>query len=130
MAAIKGVITVKGRQKLCEAHAGVRDLPKISEMAWGDGGVDEHGTPKTPTGNETALYHELLKRKVNDPVFVNEQHTTCKYVTELEGDDLVGKEISEVALFDEEGDMVVYQTMLRKGKDEGIPQEYRGDEVF
>ena len=130
MAAVKGVITVMGRKKLCEAHAGSRQLPRIAKMAWGDGGVEQDGTPKTVTGEETSLYNELLKKEVGEPVFVNEEHTACRYAAVLEANDLVGKEISELALYDEEDDMIAYQTFLRKGKDEGIPQKYEIDEIF
>ena len=39
MAETKGIITVAGRKKLCKAHAGDMNLPPITQMAWGDGGV-------------------------------------------------------------------------------------------
>lgn len=130
MAEIKGVITTIGRRKLCEAHAGVRALPKIAQMAWGDGGVDENGNPKPITGEEVAMYNELLRKNVDEPIFVNEEHTTARYSAVLENDDLIGKEISEIALIDEEGDIVEYGTFLRKGKDEGMPQRYDVDEIF
>ena len=121
MAAIEGVITVIGRKKLCEAHAGKRTLPKISGMAWGDGGTDGDGTPKTVTGQEKSMYNQLLKK---------DEHTTAVYSATLESGDLVGKYISELALFDEEGDMIAYQTFLKKGKDEGMPQRYDMEEIF
>lgn len=130
MAAIKGVITAIGRKKLCEAHAGTRTLAPIAQMAFGDGGVDSGGTPKGVTGDETQLYNELMRKDVADPVFVNDGHTTCRYAATLEDDDLVGKEISEIALYDSDGDMVMIQTFSRKGKDEGMPHKYEVDEIF
>lgn len=130
MAAIKGVITTIGKMKLCEAHAGVRTLAPITQMAFGDGGVDENGTPKTVTGDETALYNELLRKNVGELTFPNDEHTTCRYPGILGDDELVGEEISELALYDSEGDMIMIQTFLKKGKDEGISQTYEVDEIF
>lgn len=125
-----GVMTVTARKKLCESHAGDRQLPKITKIAWGDGGVDEEGIPKNTTGNEIGLYNELMKKDVESYEYVIEDHTSCRYTAALEAGDLTGKEISEMGLFDEEGDLVAYRTFLRKGKDEDIPQIYDMDEVF
>lgn len=130
MADNKGVITVTGRKKICKAHNGDITLPVIAKMAWGDGGVDENGIPKTATGNEIGLYNELLKKDIEKHVYVNEEETTCRYTATLEKGELTGKEISEMGLFDEEGDLIAYRTFMRKGKDEDIPQIYDMDEIF
>jgi hypothetical protein len=37
-------------------------------------------------------------------------------------DELVGEEIPEIGLFDSEGDLVVYRTLSRKGKDADSPE--------
>ena len=78
MAAAKGVITVAGRRKLCKAHAGDMVLPKIKQMAWGDGGVLEDGTPKQTTGEETGLYNLLLKKDIEEHTYTDEAQTTCR----------------------------------------------------
>lgn len=124
------VITVIGKKKLCKAHAGDLTLPKIAKMAWGDGGVDEEGTPKMTTGNETALYSELLKKDIESHSYPNEDETTCRYVGTIAIGELTGENISEMGLFDEDGDLVAYKTFLPKGKDEDIPMEFNMDEVF
>ena len=59
-----GVITEIGRKKLCKAHAGDVTLPKITQMAFGSGGVNPSGEVIAPTGAETALKKEILKRKL------------------------------------------------------------------
>lgn len=125
-----GVMTVTARKKLCEAHAGDQKLSKITTIAWGNGGVDEKGIPKQTTGNEISLYGELLKKDIETHVYVNADHTSCRYTATLEAGELTGEEISEMGLFDEDGDMVAYRTFLRKGKDEDIPQIYDMDEIF
>lgn len=130
MADNKGVITVTGRKKLCMAHAGDATLPAITKMAWGNGGVDENGQPISTTGNEIGLYNELLAKDVESHVYVNEEKTTCRYTATLEAGELDGEEISEMGLYDADGDLVAYRTFMRKGKDADIPQIYDMDEIF
>ena len=74
MADSKGVITLIGRKKLCMAHSGDAELPKIVKMAWGDGGVDESGEPKATTGNEVGLYNKLLEKEIEGHTYTNEEH--------------------------------------------------------
>lgn len=130
MADSKGVITVIGRKLICTAHAGDAALPVIAYMAWGDGGVDESGTPKGATGNELSLYHELARKEIEAHAYVNEDKTTCRYTATLEKGELNGKEISEMGLYDEDGNLIAYRNFLRKGKDGDIPQIYDMDEIF
>lgn len=125
-----GVITTTGRRKFCKAHAGDRELPVITHMAWGDGGVDESGQPKEATGNEISLYNQLLKKEIQYHVYVNVEETTCRYTATLDKGELTGKEISEMGLYDSEGDLIAYRTFMRKGKDADIPQIYDMDEIF
>lgn len=125
-----GITTLAGRRKLCEAHAGDRTLPAVAWMAWGDGGTDEDGTPKIPTGKETSLYHELLQKRIEKHEYVNDGHTTCRYEAVLAEGELTGKKISEMGLYDEEGDLISIRTFLEKGKDGDIVQIYDMDEIF
>lgn len=130
MADNRGVITATGRKKLCRAHAGDRALPAITRMAWGNGGVDETGQPLATTGNEIGLYHELLVKDVESHTYVNEEETSCRYTATLEAGELSGEEISEMGLYDADGDLVAYRTFMRKGKDADIPQIYDMEEIF
>lgn len=124
------VITKTGRKKLCKAHAGDISLPKISKIAWGNGGVDEEGTPKATTGKEIGLYNQLLEKEIESHSYPVEEETTCRYTGTIEKGELTGESISEMGLFDEEGDLVAYKTFLPKGKDEDVPMEFNMDEVF
>ncbi len=124
------VITETGRKKLCKAHAGDISLPKISKIAWGNGGVDEEGTPKATTGKEIGLYNQLLEKEIESHSYPVEEETTCRYTGTIEKGELTGESISEMGLFDEEGDLVAYKTFLPKGKDEDVPMEFNMDEVF
>lgn len=126
----KAVITAIGRKKLCKAHAGDMTLPAIAQIAWGDGGVDENGTVKETTGNEVGLYNELLKKNIADHKYVNDEETTCRYTGSVEKEELVGKELSEMGLYDSDGDLIAYKTFMKKGKDEDVPIIFDMDEIF
>ena len=99
------------------AHAGDAGLPAITRMAWVSGGVDSDGQPLATTGIESHVY-------------VGEGETTCRYTATLEAGDLSGESISEMGLYDADGDLVAYRTFLPKGKDADIPQIYDMDEIF
>lgn len=125
-----GVITKVGRKKLCMAHSGDADLPKIVKMAFGDGGVTSEGAVIDTTGDETALKNELLKKDIESHTYVNEGQTTCRYKVTLEKTELANKTISEQGLFDEEGDLIAYKTFLPKGKDGDMEFIFEMDEIF
>lgn len=130
----QAVITAVGRMKLCKAHSGEIILPKIVQMAFGDGGLEADGQPKATTGNEVGLYNELLRRNVDGYSFLDgsngETDTTCRYTHLLNKTDLGGKVISEMGLFDEDSDLVAYKTFLGKGKDDDMEFNFFMDEIF
>ena len=114
-------MTVRGREKLCKAHAGELVLPCIKWIAFGTGGVDENRQPLPVTGEEQ--YRMELEHSFPIP-------TTCEYLSILEKTDLPNTYISEMGLFDEEEELVMYATFLEKGKDEDMRFEFRTQEVF
>lgn len=126
----QAVITETGRKKLCKAHSGDIVLPGIVQMALGDGGLMEDGQPKATTGNEVALYSELLKREVDGHSYINESETTCRYTMRLGKTDLADKVLSEMGLYDSEGDLVAYKTFSGKGKDNDMEFVFDMDEIF
>ena len=130
MAENMGVITATGRKKLCMALAGDALLPVIAKMAWGDGGLDSDGQPLGATGNEIGLYNELLVKDVESHEYIDDGQTTCRYSGTLEAGELSGKQISEMGLYDADGDLISYRNFLPKGKDADIPQIYKMDTIF
>ena len=122
------VIKEKGREKMCKSHAGDMVLPKIKYIAYGEGGVDEAGTPLPVTGEEVSLRNELLRREVDSHGYPIP--TTCEYKSSLGKTELAQKYISEVGLFDEEGDLVMYRTFLKKGKDDDMLFDFSIQEIF
>ena len=121
-------ITVKGREKLCKAHAGDIILPKLKYIAYGDGGTDTQGMPFTVTGEETELRNELLRMEIDEHNYLKE--TTCEYKSGLGKEDLANTYISELGIFDVENDLIVYKTFLKKGKDDDMLFDFSLQEIF
>lgn len=126
----QGVITETGRKKLCKAHAGDMVLPVITQMAFGDGGIGEDGAVIETTGTEAGLKHELLKKDIDSHTYPDEKETTCKYSIRLSKTELANQNISEMGLFDADGDLVAYKTFLAKGKDDDMEFVFDMNEIF
>lgn len=122
------VITKTARKKLVMARAGDMALPKVAGIAFGDGGVDSNGEVIAPVEGQDALTHELYRKAVDGHSFPEE--TTCRYECTLGDTELAGAVISEVGLYDEEGDILCIRTFLGKGKDEDVEQTYVLDDIF
>ena len=113
------VVTKKARENLVKARAGAITLPKIIGMAFGEGGVSSSGTVIAPTESQSKLNKELFRKAIDGYTFPND--TTCRYECTLAESELAGKEISEIGLYDTNGDIVCIKTFTRKGKDDGAP---------
>lgn len=122
------VITKTARRKLVRARAGEIALPKIVGMAFGSGGVDAAGNVIAPGEQQTALKKELLRKPVSGHAMISE--TTCRYECTLAETELAGQYISEIGLYDADGDVVCIKTFTKKGKDEDIEMTYTLDDVF
>ena len=122
------VITKKGREKLVKARAGALTLPKITGMAFGDGGVNQSGVVVPPTESQARLANELYRKAIDRYTFPSD--TTCRYECTLIESELAGNEISEIGLYDAEGDIVCIKTFTRKGKDDDVQQTYVLDDIF
>lgn len=124
------VITKVARTKLVKARAGAVTLPKIVGMAFGNGGVDSDRVVIPPAETQTALTNELIRKAIDGYSFPEGTDTTCRYECTLTETELAGEEISEVGLYDAEGDIVCIKTFTRKGKDDDIEQTYILDDIF
>lgn len=122
------LVTEKAREKMVKARAGVLTLPHIVGMAFGNGGVDSSGTVIPPSEGQTDLRSELLRKPIDGFEFPT--NTTCRYSATIGENELVGEEISEIGLYDEDGDIVGIKTFTRKGKDAEIEQTYTLDDIF
>lgn len=122
------VITKVARKKLVQARAGAIALPKVVGMAFGNGGVDSEGSIMPPVEGQGALSSELYRKPIDVYSFPND--TTCRYECTLLEAELAGEEISEIGLYDEDGDILCIKAFKRKGKDEDMEQTYVLDDIF
>lgn len=122
------IITKKSREKLVKARAGAIRLPKIVGMAFGNGGVDAGGAVVPPTELQSGLTNEIFRKEIDGYSFPGD--TTCRYECTLLAYELVGEEISEIGLYDEDEDIVCIKTFMRKGKDDDVGQTYILDDIF
>ena len=125
------VITNYRRQLLCQATSGVftDPIPPITQIAFGDGGVDGSCNPIPPIGSATTLSNERARYNLDAaPTFP--VPTTARYVVSIPEDELVGVAISEAALIDSTGALCAIKTMYSKTKDSGVLFTFTFDDEF
>jgi len=131
LASDNSVITLYRRELLCQATSGgfVLPLPPVTEIAFGDGGVDGFGDPIPPVGTATALNNEVA-RYVIDAAPSYPVTTTARYTVTIPEPDLVGVAINEAALVDSTGALCAIKTMFSKIKDAGVVFTFTFDDEF
>ncbi len=122
------LITKKAREKLVKARAGAIALPPIAGMAFGDGGCDADGSVIAPEEDQSELRHELYRKEIDGYTFIED--TVCRYECTLTESELANEYISEIGLYDEDGDLVCVKSFKRKGKDDDLQMTYILDDVF
>ncbi|MFS1514546.1 phage tail protein [Chengkuizengella sp. SCS-71B] len=126
MASVK---TNKGREKLAKAHAGIASLPKVSTIVFGSGGTEGNGTPRMLTGNETALFNQVISKTAMQ-VFPDPYTSRYSATINADIDNLIGTNINEAGLIDSDGDLVAMKTFTNKGLDTGTVIEFDYDAEF
>lgn len=122
------IITLKARMKMVQARKGEIALPVITGIAIGDGAADTNGNLIEPSVENNSLKHELLRRdycryeKVTD--------TRYCYRMELAADELAGKKINEIALYDAEGDLLAIRVFKEKLKDADMEMAFEFEDRF
>lgn len=122
------IITKKARENMVKARAGALALPKITGMAFGGSGVDADGVVIKPEEGQAALVNELFRKEINGFEFIED--TTCRYGCTLTEPELAGEDISEIGLYDENGDIVCIKNFKAKGKDGDMEMTFTLDDVF
>ncbi|MCM1258412.1 MAG: hypothetical protein NC307_11240 [Roseburia sp.] len=122
------IITKIARKKMAEARNGSIQLPPIQSIALGDGGLDGDGNPIVPLEQDIRLNNELLRRDYDSVVRLSD--TSFRYRIDLRPGELLGKEISEIALFDSEGDMLSIKTFLPKVVEADMEISFEIDDKF
>lgn len=128
MAAENVIITKTARKKMVQARAGYKALPKIVGMVFGKGGIDSSGNVIAPSESQTDLKSELYRKPISGYSFTSD--TTCRYECTLSETELSGAEISEVGLYDADGDIACIKNFSKKGKDADLEMTFTLDDVF
>lgn len=108
------VVTVIGRNKLLKARAGIGSISKVVGFAFGNGGMGTDGNVLRPSKNQNTLNSELLRKPITSVSFIND--LICRYSCSLEKDELANQGINEIALYDEDGDLVAIKNFATKTK--------------
>lgn len=109
------VTTMTAKRKMLLARAGVQQLPKITQMVFGVGGVNEGDGVIKPEENQNRLNAEIYRKDIDGYEIISD--TQVQYRCTLGESELAGEKISEIALADEDGDLVAIKNFMEKGKD-------------
>lgn len=124
----EAVVTLAARKKILRARAGEITLAKIEGFAFGDGGVDDSGNVIMPSTEQTDLNHELLRKSIDRYLMLSD--TQCRYECTLACSELVDKDISEIAVYDEDGDLIAIKNFKPKSKDGDLEMTFQIDDIF
>lgn len=122
-------VTIRAKKKMLQARAGIiSQLPRITHMAFGDGGVDSGGNVIDHSASANALNHELLRKSIDGYEVISD--TCIRYSCTLAESDLADVYISECGLIDAQGDFVALKSFLKKGKDADMQVVFECEDTF
>lgn len=101
------------RVKVADAMRGSRiGIPKLHKFRVGTGGKDTQGSLKAPDGSLGGLFSEVKIIDISEIVKVTDYEYLYRLAinTDVHAD-LVGQDINEIALYDEEGDWWIMETI-------------------
>lgn len=129
MADSNSVITKYRRIKMAQVTSGgIKELSPITQIAFGDGGVDGEGKPIVPDETQTELVNEFCRYAVDGVLYPIE--TTARYTVSIPRAEQVGKNFNEMALVDEKGNLCAIKTMFTKQKDDDVIFTFEFDDEF
>ena len=119
--------TKVGRAKFAAAHqTGI--LPRITHLAFGNGGHDASGNPIAVDDNRTTVPGQFATLRPVSSVTANEM--ICTIVGRLDYAHEVGQIVSTCGLIDADGDLVAYKNFSPKAKDADTRFEVQWTEQF
>lgn len=122
------VTTVKGREKFAKAHAGLITLPAITQMGFGNGGIDGFGNPTVPDDTSAQVSGEFLVKDFDSSTFVTP--ATVNVICTLDLAEGNGQDVSAVGIYDADGDLIAIKHFTAKPKDSETKIEITWDEQF
>ena len=121
--ASKAITTIKAKKKMLLARAGLQDLTRITQMAFGSGGVDDFGEVLQPDEDQEELVNEICRKDIKKIEVVSD--TKISYYCTIGESELTNAELSELALVDEEGDLMAIKNFKAKGKDSDFSMTFK-----
>lgn len=122
---MQGKVTTIGRVKILKARAGEIVLPKIVGFAFGSGGAD--GSTVLAPGE--TLKNEFLRKSVDGHTLKTSENK-CEYYCTLNGSEANGKNISEIGVYDTDGDIIMIANFMSKGKDSDVSMRFEIDDIL
>lgn len=116
------IITQTAKKKMLLARAGEIVLPKVVGFAFGCGGVDSFGKVKEIPATQSSLNNELLRKEIDGYNVVS--YSKVQYKCLLKSGECDGYSISEIALYDEDGDILCIKNFNAKSKDSDIEMNF------
>ncbi len=122
------IVTTAAKKKMLEARAGIiSTVPTIAGMAFGTGGYSG-GSVVDHDPDDVALFTEAYRQAIDGYQVISD--TQIRYSCTLAAGTLDNTFISEVGLYDSDGDFVAFKSFLEKGKDADIAVVFECDDTF
>lgn len=121
-------VTTIAKKKMLQARAGIAPVSKIVGMAFGTGGVNNSDVIVPHSPDQNKLHAEVLRKAIDGYEVISD--TCIRYKTTLEETELANTYISEVGLYDADGDMVAMKAFMKKGKDADMEVIFECDDTF
>ena len=121
--ATKAITTTIAKKKMLLARAGQQELPAITQMVFGSGGVNLAGEVLEPSEGQQELSEEIYRKDIEKVEIVSD--TQIRYYCTLNENELIDKDISEIALADADGDLVTIKNFKTKGKDSDFQMTFK-----
>lgn len=121
--ATKAITTTIAKKKMLLARAGQQELPAITQMVFGSGGVNLAGEVLEPSEGQQELSEEIYRKDIEKVEIVSD--TQIRYYCTLNENELIDKDISEIALADADGDLVTIKNFKAKGKDSDFEMTFK-----
>jgi len=129
MSEIYTVVTIKAREKIAKAHVGTDTPTVITHVGFGTGGHNPiTAVPTPPTGEETAVSGEVVKKAIDSITFTAPATAVALGILDFsEGN---GENISAYGFYDADGDLVVLTHTVPTPKTAGDRIKYEWEDVF
>lgn len=112
------------RKKLTDVcESSEKTMPAVQYMALGNGAEDEDGSVIELVGTETDLHNELLRKEIETVSRDGDIRLAYSYNVKI--DELVDCKINEMALYDEDGDLVAMKVFESRDKKPGMEMTFR-----